>query len=251
MGRHAGRGRSRIGFRCLGVAAQGGRGRRRSWSSRGVHADPKRGHVDAAAGHRLRAGAVANVARWSVWRAIVVACDHCAHRRGEPTRLLGAIAADVSRRTRGHAPEPTVALTSVGSACGWADRLRNSSAKAGRSWPAPTSPRPATVTDPCPPPSGGFGGRFPTGVGSATPTGWRCPIPISVNAQVPGHTVTVRPAAPKSGQHRASCECGWQSRLGSTEQVMPEIRTHLDAAVGATQPPAARPTKPRLRRLRP
>jgi hypothetical protein len=77
-------------------------------------------------------------------------------------------------------------------------------------------------------------------------------VTISVNAQVRGHTVTVRPAARiERGQHRASCECGWQSRIGSTEQVMPEVRTHLDAAVGATQPRAAPPTEPRLGGLRP
>ena len=75
---------------------------------------------------------------------------------------------------------------------------------------------------------------------------------ISVNEQVAGHKVTVRPAAPtQSGQRRASCECGWESRIGSTEQVMPEIRTHLDAAVAATQPPARQPTKPHPGRLRP
>ena len=75
---------------------------------------------------------------------------------------------------------------------------------------------------------------------------------ISVNEQVAGHKVTVRPAAPtQSGQRRASCECGWESRIGSTEQVMPEIRTHLDAAVAATQPPAGQPTKPGSRIFRP
>jgi hypothetical protein len=74
---------------------------------------------------------------------------------------------------------------------------------------------------------------------------------ISVNEQVAGHKVTIRPAArAQSGQRRASCECGWESQIGSTEQVMPEIRTHLDAAVAATQPPAEQPTKPRTRRLR-
>ena len=75
---------------------------------------------------------------------------------------------------------------------------------------------------------------------------------ISVNEQVAGHKVTIRPAArTHSGQRRASCECGWESRIGSNEQVMPEIRTHLDAAVAATQPPAGPPTKPGLGRLRP
>ena len=52
---------------------------------------------------------------------------------------------------------------------------------------------------------------------------------ISVNEQVTGHKVTVRSAAPtRSGQRRASCECGWTSSIGSTERVMPEIRTHLE-----------------------
>ena len=75
---------------------------------------------------------------------------------------------------------------------------------------------------------------------------------ISVNEQVAGHKVTVMPAPPAdTGQRRASCECGWTSGIGSTEQVMPEIRTHLDAAIGATQPHAGQPTKPRSRRLRP
>jgi hypothetical protein len=48
----------------------------------------------------------------------------------------------------------------------------------------------------------------------------------------------------KSGQRRASCECGWESRVGSTEQVMPEIRTHLEAALAAPQPPVGPPTEP-------
>jgi hypothetical protein len=57
---------------------------------------------------------------------------------------------------------------------------------------------------------------------------------ISVNEQVAGHKVTVRAAPPAgSGQRSASCECGWRSRTGSTEQVMPEIRTHLDSVVTA------------------
>jgi len=77
-------------------------------------------------------------------------------------------------------------------------------------------------------------------------------VTISVNEQVAGHKVTVRPAAPAgSGQCRASCECGWESRIGSTEQVMPEIRTHLDAALAAAQPPAGQPTKPGSRTFRP
>jgi hypothetical protein len=77
-------------------------------------------------------------------------------------------------------------------------------------------------------------------------------VTISVNEQVPGHKVTVRPAArAKSGQRRASCQCGWQSRVGSTEQVMPEIRTHLEAALAAPQPPVGPPTKPGSRSFRP
>ncbi len=57
---------------------------------------------------------------------------------------------------------------------------------------------------------------------------------ISVNEQVAGHKVTVRPAPPAgSGRRSASCECGWKSRTGSTEQVMPEIRTHLDSTTRA------------------
>jgi predicted small metal-binding protein len=63
-------------------------------------------------------------------------------------------------------------------------------------------------------------------------------VTISVNEQVTGHKVTVRPAAlADRGQRHAGCQCGWQSRIGSTEQVMPEIRTHLEAALAATQPP--------------
>lgn len=59
---------------------------------------------------------------------------------------------------------------------------------------------------------------------------------ISVNEQVAGHKLTVRPtASAKPGQRRASCECGWQSRIGSTEEVMPKIRTHLEAVVGSNQ----------------
>jgi hypothetical protein len=73
---------------------------------------------------------------------------------------------------------------------------------------------------------------------------------ISVNEQVAGHKVTVAPVAPAaSGQRRASCQCGWQSQIGSTEQVMPEIRTHLDRALRATQTQARQPIKPRSRRL--
>jgi hypothetical protein len=77
-------------------------------------------------------------------------------------------------------------------------------------------------------------------------------VTISVNEQVAGHKVTVKPAARvERGQRRASCECGWGSRIGSTEQVMPEIRTHLEAALAATQPPVRPPTKPRSRSFRP
>ena len=75
---------------------------------------------------------------------------------------------------------------------------------------------------------------------------------ISVNEQVTGHKVTVKPAGrANGGQRRASCECGWESGIGGTEQVMPEIRTHLDAAVAATQPPMGQPTKPGSRIFRP
>jgi hypothetical protein len=70
-------------------------------------------------------------------------------------------------------------------------------------------------------------------------------VTISVNEQVTGHKVTVRPAArAELGQRHAGCECGWQSRIGSTEQVMPEIRTHLEAALAATQPPRRPSSKP-------
>jgi hypothetical protein len=76
-------------------------------------------------------------------------------------------------------------------------------------------------------------------------------VTISVNEQVPGHKVTIRLAArTNSSQRRASCECGWASRIGSTEQVMPQIRTHLDAALAATQQPLGPPTKPGSRRFR-
>jgi hypothetical protein len=75
---------------------------------------------------------------------------------------------------------------------------------------------------------------------------------ISVNEQVAGHKVTVRSAArTKPSQRCASCECGWESRIGSTEQVMPEIRTHLEAALAATQPRVGPPTTPRSRIFRP
>jgi hypothetical protein len=73
-------------------------------------------------------------------------------------------------------------------------------------------------------------------------------VTISVNEQVAGHKVTVRPAArAEFGQRHAGCECGWQSRIGSTEQVMPEIRTHLEAALAATQPPHGPSSKPGFR----
>jgi hypothetical protein len=75
---------------------------------------------------------------------------------------------------------------------------------------------------------------------------------VSVNQQVAGHKVTVRHAGRAASGHRcASCECGWESRIGSTEQVMPEIRTHLEAALAATQPRVRQPTKPASRIFRP
>jgi hypothetical protein len=77
-------------------------------------------------------------------------------------------------------------------------------------------------------------------------------VTISVNEQVTGHKVTVTAAArADSGQRHASCECGWQSRIGSTEQVMPEIRTHLDAALAASQRRVGPPTRPGYRSFRP
>jgi hypothetical protein len=77
-------------------------------------------------------------------------------------------------------------------------------------------------------------------------------VTISVNEQVTGHKVTVTPAArADSGQRHASCECGWQSRIGSTEQVMPEIRTHLEAALAASQRRVGPPTRPGSRSFRP
>jgi hypothetical protein len=103
----------------------------------------------------------------------------------------------------------------------------------------------AITTDHMLDPSGQFGARLPKWVGSAITDRSEVTVTISVNEQVPGHKVTVRPAGrTKSGQRRASCECGWESRIGSTEQVMPEIRTHLEAALAAPQPPVGPPTEP-------
>ena len=68
---------------------------------------------------------------------------------------------------------------------------------------------------------------------------------ISVNEQVPGHKVTIKPAArAELNQRRASCECGWTSGIGSTEQVMPEIRTHMEGALAATQGRVGPPGEP-------
>jgi hypothetical protein len=55
---------------------------------------------------------------------------------------------------------------------------------------------------------------------------------VSVNEQVTGHkmVITEAPVA-GGGQRQASCQCGWTSPQGRTEQVMPQVRTHLDAAV--------------------
>jgi hypothetical protein len=77
-------------------------------------------------------------------------------------------------------------------------------------------------------------------------------VTISVNEQVAEHKITVRVAArAKSSQRRASCECGWESQIGRTEQVMPEIRTHLDAAprsYPATRGTADQPSSRNFRR---
>jgi hypothetical protein len=60
---------------------------------------------------------------------------------------------------------------------------------------------------------------------------------ISVNEQVTGHKVVVTEAPPAGSRHRqASCQCGWRSPQGRIEQVMPQIRTHLDAAVASRHP---------------
>ena len=83
---------------------------------------------------------------------------------------------------------------------------------------------------------GEFGDRLRMRIGSAITRDRRCTVTISVNEQVAGHKVTVRLAGrAERGQRRARCACGWESRIGSTEQVMPEIRTHLEAALAATQ----------------
>ena len=67
---------------------------------------------------------------------------------------------------------------------------------------------------------------------------------ISVNEQVSGHKVVVTEAPPTgSGQRQASCQCGWRSPPGHTEQVMPTIRTHLDAAVAAKPQSGGRPSQ--------
>jgi hypothetical protein len=62
---------------------------------------------------------------------------------------------------------------------------------------------------------------------------------VSVNEQVSGHKVVVNEAPPAGSGHRqASCQCGWSSPPGRTEQVMPQIRTHLETAV-CSRPDAA------------
>ena len=68
---------------------------------------------------------------------------------------------------------------------------------------------------------------------------------ISVNEQVAGDKVTVRLAGrAERGRRRARCACGWESGIGSTEHVMPEIRTHLEAVLAGTQRQMEQPTKP-------
>jgi hypothetical protein len=69
---------------------------------------------------------------------------------------------------------------------------------------------------------------------------------VSVNEQVSGHKVVVTEAPPAgSGQRHASCQCGWRSPQGRTEQVMPAIRTHLDAAVASRHHRGSRPARGR------
>jgi hypothetical protein len=76
-------------------------------------------------------------------------------------------------------------------------------------------------------------------------------VTIFVNEQVAGHKVIVGPAArARSGQRHASCQCGWESQIGSTEQVMPQIRTHLEAVLAAAQRRAGPSTKPGSRIFR-
>jgi hypothetical protein len=71
---------------------------------------------------------------------------------------------------------------------------------------------------------------------------------VAVNEQVSGHKVVVTEAPPvDSGQRQASCQCGWSSPQGRTEQVMPQVRTHLDAAVRARPERAVRPKRRRYR----
>lgn len=71
---------------------------------------------------------------------------------------------------------------------------------------------------------------------------------VAVNEQVSGHKVVVTEALPAgSGQRQASCQCGWRSSPGRTEQVMPQIRTHLDAAVGSRPDAAVVPKRRRYR----
>ena len=112
----------------------------------------------------------------------------------------------------------------------------------------PRRPRQTACLDP----SGQFDDRFPQWVGSAITDRLEVTVTISVNEQVPGHKVTVRPAArTKTSQRYASCECGWESQIGSTEQVMPEIRTHLEVALAAIQRRVGQPTKPGSRSFRP
>ena len=66
---------------------------------------------------------------------------------------------------------------------------------------------------------------------------------VSVNEQVSGHKVVVTETPAGGGQRQASCQCGWRSPQGRTEQVMPAIRTHLDAAVAAKPRASGRPSQ--------